>query len=53
MNRGLKITQLVGVLMLLIGVAALVNEAYWGTLPIIFGTLIYAVGRVSLWLAKP
>ena len=52
--RALKITQLAGVLILLIGVVMLVGKEYLGTLPIILGTIMYAVGRVGVWMvAKP
>lgn len=46
-----KITQLAGVLLLLLGVVARVGAGeYWGTGAMMLGTIMYAVGRVGAWL---
>ena len=49
--KGWKITQLVGVLLLLVGVAARVGaDAMWGTALLLVGAIVFAVGRVGAWL---
>jgi hypothetical protein len=46
-----KVTQLVGVLLLLFGVIVRAGAGeFWGTGVAVFGVLVFAVGRVAGWL---
>lgn len=46
-----KITQIVGFLLLAIGVIARAGAGeYWGTGLAMLGVVVYAVGRVGAWL---
>lgn len=45
-----KIVQLVGVLMLLVGVVVRVSGEYYGVPLAVTGVLVYAVGRIAAWL---
>lgn len=47
-----KIVQLVGVLMLLAGVVIRVGGEFYGMWLVVFGVLLYAIGRVSVWLTS-
>lgn len=47
-----KIVQLVGVLLLLLGVVIRVGGEFYGVHLALLGVLIYTVGRVTLWLKK-
>lgn len=49
----MKLLQLVGVLLLLVGVIARAGAGeYWGTALALFGVLLFAVGRVLAWLKR-
>lgn len=48
-----KITQLVGVLLLLLGVVIRAGAGeYYGMWFVIVGVILYAVGRIGAWLAR-
>jgi hypothetical protein len=47
-----KIVQLVGVLVLLLGVVIRVGGEFYGMWLVVFGVLMYAVGRIMVWLSK-
>lgn len=48
-----KITQLVGVLLLLLGVIIRAGTGeYYGMWFVVLGVLLYAVGRIGAWLAR-
>ncbi len=48
-----KLAQLIGVLLLLVGVAARTGLGeFWGTWLAVTGTAAFAVARVGAWLAE-
>lgn len=47
-----KIVQLVGVLLLLLGVVIRVGGEFYGMHLALLGVLMYTVGRVTLWIKK-
>lgn len=47
----MKLLQLVGVLLLLVGVAGRAGaDEFWGTWLALIGLLLFAAGRVAAWL---
>ena len=47
----IKLLQLIGVLLLLVGVIARAGAGeFWGTWLAVIGVLLFAVGRVIAWL---
>lgn len=45
-----KITQIIGFLLIAIGVVIRVGGEMYGTMIGVLGVLVYAVGRVGTWL---
>lgn len=50
--RHWKIVQLVGVLLLLLGVVIRVGGEFYGMWLVVIGVMLYALGRVMVWLTK-
>lgn len=50
--KKLKIAQLIGVLILLVGVVIRVGGAMYGLPIAVLGLLIYAVSRLTLWITS-
>jgi hypothetical protein len=48
--RAWKVVQLVGVLLLLLGVVIRVGGEFYGMWLVIVGVLMYAIGRIASWL---
>jgi len=48
--RNWKITQIVGVLVLLVGVVVRVGGEIYGTLIALLGLVVFVVGRIGTWL---
>ncbi len=48
--RAWKIAQLIGVLVLLLGVVIRVSGELWGVHMALLGLAVYAVGRIGAWL---
>jgi uncharacterized membrane protein YbaN (DUF454 family) len=45
-----KIVQVVGVLLLLLGLIAQIGGAMWGTPSMLLGVVMFATGRIAVWL---
>jgi hypothetical protein len=50
--KTLKVIQLVGVVLLLLGVVIRVGGEIYGTHTAVLGVLLYAFGRIALWLKR-
>jgi hypothetical protein len=48
-----KVLQLIGVLLLLVGVVVRVGGEFYGMWMVVIGLVLYAIGRIGAWMKSP